>query len=333
MEDLRNMKNRGTARRPLAIAAAVTIALSGLFIAAPAFADDSAGQSSDPVATTSETAEPAAPAEGESSDAPEVTSSEDTGPAETADEQLVAAAAVAAPLITFPANGQTITAPVTQISGTGLPNAGIVVEDGEGTELGTTVVDASGDWTVTGIDLGYGAHSIVVTQADDVETSSAATSAFSVVPAAPVVTSIADGQVFPYDQTPLNVSGTGIEGATVNVRIDGRGNDLRFAVTVVDGEWLVDFGGLSYGGVFTIEANQVVDGVASATTTLYFVSVPEPVDGGGDDDGGAAAPGDEEELAATGLDSFAPLAGVASALALLTAGLVLATRGRRRAEA
>ncbi|WP_435747723.1 hypothetical protein [Microbacterium sp. PMB16] len=237
-------------------------------------------------------------------------------------------APLVAPVITSPKNGSKVTANVTTISGTGLPTAGITVVDGEGAELGTTTVNGTGSWSISGLNLGYGSHSVVVTQSRADEVSPQATSTFSVVPVAPGVTSIGSGSQFPHDEVPTNVSGTAIDGATVNVWLTGPGNDLHFAPTVENGKWYVDFGGLAHSGTFTIKANQVIAGAASATTTVTFAVLAAPGPGDG---GGAVTPGDDGNLAATGVDTIVPLTASALALALLSGGLLLLARRRRTA--
>lgn len=332
------MKYRKTHRGSLAATATVIIALSGLFVSAPAFADDAP---LDEIEVTSPAEDATStPAEGES----ETPTDEATAPADEAapaptesepeDAPVVALAAPAAPAITSPADGATYTAPVTAISGTGVPTADIAVEDADGVPLGTATVGVTGDWTVTGLNLGLGEHSIVVTQTFEAETSPVAAATFAVVPVAPAIVSIPDGAVFAYDAVPTNVSGTGVEGATVNVWIRGPGNDLGFTTTVENGAWFVDFGGLGYAGTFTIEANQVVDGATSASTITSFTTLRAPVGAGdgGDDDGAAAAPGDDV-LAETGVDLVVPLVGTGLAIALLSGGLMLALRRRTPIEA
>lgn len=339
------MKYRTTARGSLAATASVIIALSGLLVSAPAFAQDApldepgvTSPADDATITPAEgEAETTAPADEAAAPADEAAApADDAAPAEgePEDAPVVALAAPAAPAISSPADGATYTAPVTEISGTGVPTADIAVEDADGVALGTTTVGVSGDWTVTGLNLGFGEHSIVVTQTFEAETSPVAASTFAVVPVAPAVVSIPDGAVYAYDAVPTNVSGTGIEGATVNVWITGPGNDLGFTTTVVNGAWFVDFGGLGYGRTFTIEANQVVDGATSASTITKFTTLRAPGGAGDDggDDGGAAAPGDDI-LAETGVDLVVPLVGTGLAIALLSAGLVLARRRRTPIEA
>lgn len=246
-------------------------------------------------------------------------------------------APLAAPVISSPANGSTVTATVESISGTGLPTATITVVDGEGNPLGTTEVGSTGDWTVTGVNLEYGAHTVVVTQTRGEETSPEASSAFAVVPVAPGVTSIENGATFAHDGGPAQLSGTGIDGATVTVTLNGAeltaalvgsfaADSGVFTTTVVDGAWTVSFDAALQSGAYSAVATQTIDGATSDSTGVSFQVLAAPIGGG------AGAPGDDGNLAATGVDMMVPLTATAVALALLSGGLLLIARRRRTIE-
>lgn len=249
-------------------------------------------------------------------------------------------APVVAPVISSPANGSTVTATVTSISGTGLPTAAISVVDGEGDPLGTAVVGSTGSWTVTGLDLTYGTHTVVVTQTVGTEVSPEATATFSVVPVAPGVTSIGSGSVFPHDGGPSTLSGTGIDGATITVILGGAEPTSAkvgalaalsgvYTTTVVGGVWSVSFGAPLAPGSYTVSTRQSVAGALSAATLIAFVVSAAPTPGGG-----AVAPGGNGtgngNLAETGADAIVPIAGAAAGLALLSGGLLLVVARRRR---
>ncbi len=266
----------------------------------------------------------------------------------------VVPAPLVAPVITSPADRTTVTETVTAISGTGLPTTTITVADAETDDvLGTTEVAADGSWTVDGLDFGYGEHSVVVTQTrtidGDEEVSPEATSTFAVRPVSPAVTSVANGAEFAHNDGPSGLAGSGIDGATVTVKLNGTepatantaalagafaAASGTFTATVEDGAWSVDFGAALESGTYTVSATQVIDGVSSAPTDLAFAVLAAPVAGGGGaapGEGGAAAPGDGG-LAATGADLLVPLTAGAIALALLSGGLLLVVRRRQQIQ-
>jgi len=273
----------------------------------------------------------------------------------TLDVKVVPAPLVA-PVITSPADGSTVNETVTAISGTGLPTTAITVTDAQTDDvLGTTEVAADGSWTVDGLTLEYGSHGVVVTQTRTIdgedEVSPEATSSFSVIPVLPAVTSVANGAEFAHNDGPSGLAGSGIDGATVTVKLTGAEPTTAntaalagafaaasgtFTATVEDGAWSVDFGAALESGTYTVSATQAIDGVSSAPTDLAFAVLAAPVAGGGGaapapGEGGAAAPGDGG-LAATGSDMLVPLTAGAIALAMLSGGLLLVVRRRQQIQ-
>lgn len=257
----------------------------------------------------------------------------------------------APPVISSPADGSRVNETVTAISGTGVPTADIRVADTEGDVLGTTEVAGDGSWTVDGLSFEYGTHTVVVTQTRDEQVSLKATSSFSVIPVSPAVTSVANGAEFAHNDGPSGLAGSGIDGATVTVKLTGAEPTTAntaalagafaaasgtFTATVEDGAWSVDFGAALESGTYTVSATQAIDGVSSAPTDLAFAVLAAPVAGGGGaapapGEGGAAAPGDGG-LAATGSDMLVPLTAGAIALALLSGGLLLVVRRRQQIQ-
>lgn len=260
---------------------------------------------------------------------------------------------VAAPVITTPADGSTVAAPLESVSGTGTPGYTVEVSIGNGhsgSGYPPVTVDAAGNWTLTDVGLeSYGDYTISAVQYRNAdEFSSEATSKFSLAPAAPAITSIFNGQVFGTTAGPTGVSGTGIDGATIKLALNGTDAASAsaitslaaqsFTATVVDGEWSIDFGAALQPGAYTIRAVQSVDGVNSATAAELAFSVsaaapapgPAPAPGGGN--GGAEAPagGGDDELATTGMDTIVPLTASAGAIALISAGLMLLVVRRRK---
>ncbi|MGF6824603.1 hypothetical protein M2317_003536 [Microbacterium sp. ZKA21] len=262
---------------------------------------------------------------------------------------------VAAPVITTPADGSTVAAPLESVSGTGTPGYTVEVSIGDGhsgSGYPPVTVDAAGNWTLTDVGLeSYGDYTISAVQYRNAdEFSSEATSTFSLAPAAPAITSIFNGQVFGATAGPTGVSGTGIEGATIKLALNGTDAASAsaitslaaqsFTATVVDGNWSVDFGAALQPGAYTVRAVQSVDGVNSATAAELAFTVsaaapaPGPGDGGngGGGNGGAEAPagGGDDELATTGMDTIVPLTASAGAIALISAGIMLLVVRRRK---
>ena len=143
----------------------------------------------------------------------------------------------AAPTITAPANGSTITTTADPtISGSGI-NGDTVTVSIDGTVAGTTTV-ASGSWSYTPTTpLSDASHSVTATQAGAVGPSSAPSSAdtftISVPPAAPTITAPANGNTITTTADPA-ISGSGINGDTVTVSIDGT---VAGITTVASGSW------------------------------------------------------------------------------------------------
>ena len=140
---------------------------------------------------------------------------------------VVDVAAPAAPEITSPADGATITDPTPVIRGTGEPGATVTVYvDGE--RIGSATVAANGGFAVPVREpLEPGVHAVTAVQADPAgNTSRAARTRFTLAaagddaaPAAPVITAPADGSGTA-DSTPT-IGGTAEPGSLVTVIVDG----------------------------------------------------------------------------------------------------------------
>ncbi|HCS60184.1 MAG TPA: hypothetical protein DIW46_02140 [Microbacterium sp.] len=236
-------------------------------------------------------------------------------------ELTIVAAPISAPVITSPADGAQINDSVTAINGGGLPGATVTVS---GDVTGTAVVGSDGTWTIPA-DLSYGSYEISVKQATADQTSAEATSTFSVVLAAPAIVSPADGSEFADGSAPTLVSGTGVDGATVTVTVNGT---AAGTAEVVDGVWELSIEGLVKTGETTITATQVVGDVTSvASTATITLAAPAPDgDGGaGDDNGTGEGDGD---LAVTGGADFTPFIAVSALLLMIGGGLYVISRRR-----
>ncbi|QIM15514.1 trypsin-like serine protease [Leucobacter insecticola] len=210
------------------------------------------------------------------------------------------------------------------LSGTGIPTAEVTVTvDGE--VVGTATVGAGGDWTLD-VELEIGEHAVSATQEFQGETSPAGTSVATVRPVSPAITSLTDGDSFAAEKAPSAISGTGIDGATVNVSVTGITRAATtYTAVVTNGKWTVELGGALQAANYAVSATQTVNAVASREAAVRFVVLgadylPAPLPNGGATDPNA--------LATTG--SQLPL-GVATIAMLLVAGGAAALVARRRA--
>src|SRR5580765_6237431 len=130
----------------------------------------------------------------------------------------------AAPVITAPADGSTLTDNTPTITGTGEPGATVTVT-ADGTPIGTALVDAGGAWSlIPATALPDGQTTLVANQTDPAGNASLASNSVTVTidataPVAPVITAPADGSST-NDTTPT-ITGTGEPGATVTVNAGG----------------------------------------------------------------------------------------------------------------
>lgn len=254
-------------------------------------------------------------------------------------------APTATPVITSPADATSVTSTVTEVKGTGTPGAELVATI-DGTDY-TTTVNSEGNWTIKDLKLTYGGHEISVVQIANDDTSDAAKVTFEVTPAAPAVTSITNGSTFAFDNGPSALSGTGITGATVTVKLSGAepaamaAESGSYEAEVVDGKWTVKFDAALQPGSYTASATQSISGVTSAPVSLAFSVLVEPAPepttppapepttppapGGGGGNGGG-----DGGLATTGSDMIVPLSASAGAVVLLAGGIVLLTVRRRK---
>ncbi|MFF7291404.1 S1 family peptidase [Microbacterium sp. NPDC008134] len=223
----------------------------------------------------------------------------------------------AAPVFTSPANGDRIVSEVTEIAGTGEIGATVSLT-GDVTDEAT--VGEDGTWSVE-VDLGIDAYSVTATQEIDGITSASATSAFAVIPTAPVVEAPLVGGAYAFASAPTAATGTGIEEAAISATLNGADAG---ATTVADGAWSLPL--TAEAGAFTLVVTQTVNGQSNSTTVTYEVAAA-PTTGGGSDGGAGSAPG---SLANTGMSDPTPYVVTASALLLLGAALLMVRRMRTR---
>src|SRR5690625_3120578 len=229
---------------------------------------------------------------------------------------------ISAPAFTSPEDGDVVNEPITEVTGTGLDDATVTLEvDGEEVDT-ATVVD--GEWSIA-VNLGYGEHELVASQERDGEESAEVTANVTVAPAAPAITSPEDGDAFDEGEVPAAVEGTGLNGATVALAVDG---EEVGTAEVVDGEWSIDLPTGLDAGDYELTAVQTIEDVTSSETTVSITVNEEVVEDPGDEDSDedesedpGAGGGDDDSsvptLPDTGIsDGVAP--------ALIAAGLLIA---------
>ncbi len=255
------------------------------------------------------------------------------------------------------------------LTGSGVPGAEVAITltpAAEGAELVslTATVNEDGTWSVP-TELDYGTYAVSATQTFEGQTSAAGTGTVSVVPAAPAITSVKPGATFEAADAPSSISGTGIEGATVVVKLNGEEvgtataggaaseSDVvaEAAVVGADGTWTLDLGAQLGAGAYTVEATQAINGATSSPASLVFnvaaapVAPVDPVDPGNPgnpadpaDPANPAAPGQGgaggAELVNTGTGfSMLPFGLAALGMLVLGGGAIVFTQRRLQASA
>ncbi|WP_382307867.1 hypothetical protein [Herbiconiux sp. UC225_62] len=241
----------------------------------------------------------------------------DTSPT-TAFSVNVVPAPLKAPAITSPYDGQKVETSISALFGTGEPGATVTLS---GSVEDTALVGSDGTWSVD-VDLDYGSYSVSAVQnRSDASTSPSVTVAFSVVPVAPVITSPANGTTFDAGNGPTQVTGTGIDGATVTIWING---SIAGATTVADGTWAIPLTSALAAGTVTITAAQTIDGT-TGTGSTSTITITAAAGGGGNS---APAGNSGAGLASTGAP-VAPLLGGGVLLLLAAGGLLMVARRTR----
>ncbi|MDL9979421.1 Ig-like domain-containing protein [Microbacterium sp. ASV49] len=147
-----------------------------------------------------------------------------TSPASAPVTFTVDTAAPAAPVITAPASGSSTSDTTPDIKGTAEAGSTVTVII-DGTAVGTTKADGSGNWTYTPTTpLAEGAHTVTATATDAAgnvspEASPVSFTVDTLAPAAPVITSPADGSTTTNPTPPI--TGTAEPNSTVTVIVNG----------------------------------------------------------------------------------------------------------------
>ncbi|KTT99357.1 hypothetical protein NS355_06810, partial [Sphingomonas yabuuchiae] len=183
------------------------------------------------------------------------------------------ATTIAAPDITAPtAPTATIAGDGTSVTGTGEPGATVTVRDSAGQPLGTSTVDAQGNYTLPLITPQANGGTLTVTQSDPAGNTSPATTVSApdiTAPAAPVVTVSADG---------TQLTGTGEPGATVQV-VDAGGQPVGTATVGSDGSFSLPLptgvaNGQTLSAIQTDAAGNASPATAAVTPDLVAPATP-----------------------------------------------------------
>ena len=216
-----------------------------------------------------------------------------------------------APKLTSPADGDKVTGPVTQVHGKGQPGAKVSVS---GAVEDTTTVDSDGTWKAKA-DLDYGNHKYYASQELDGVESKEVSAQVAVAPAPPKIDSLKDGDTMPVHRLPRAITGSGIDGASVDLKVNGK--DAGTA-DVSDGQWRISMPERISTGDHRITATQTSDGVRSKKTSIQFTVTDTPAgnDGGnGSDADNAVSLGDGDPSSIPG---FLPSTGAAAGLWAMT---------------
>ncbi|MBZ4371083.1 Ig-like domain-containing protein [Corallococcus sp. AS-1-6] len=200
-----------------------------------------------------------------------------TGPASAAVPFTVDTVAPAAPVVTAPTAGQTLTTQTPVLSGTAEANSTVTVREGT-TVLCTATANGSGAWSCTSSTLADGSHSITATARDAAGNTGPASTAvpFSVdttAPAAPVVTAPTAGQQLA-TSTPV-ITGTAEANSTVTVR---EGTTVLCTTTAdSSGAWSCTSSTLTDGPhTVSVTARDAVGNTSPARTVSFTVDASAP---------------------------------------------------------
>lgn len=274
---------------------------------------------------------------------------------------IVAPSSLAAPVITTSAAAAL--PELKSVAGTGTPGSTVTLT---GDVTGSGFVGPDGHWSVplTG-PAAFGKVKVTaVLSYTGLADSPAVSGTFTVIPPAPAVSSISDGQHLRQDALPAAISGSGVSGAEVTVSVDGAplsgaavgggagsrsvARPMAPLVLVAGGQWSAPFpAGLAV-GTHTLSVTQAVNGVVSDPAVASFdIDPPAPaavptaaapaavgaVPPAGDSAAVVRPAGDNRavSLANTGASGLL-LAGGLAGLVLVVGGVLLALARRRKRQ-
>lgn len=175
--------------------------------------------------------------------------------------------APAAPVVTSPTDGQTITGTPITLTGTAEPFARILIR--RGTSLvSQTVAGASGSWTATAA-LPLGPHALTVTALDCAQNESAAAATLSITIAAPTPPTIVTPAEGSFQPATVIVTGTGPSGGTITLR--DAGVVIQTGIPIIGGVWQTTR--TFADGVHTLTATTVAGSLSSAPSAVRTFNV------------------------------------------------------------
>ncbi len=185
----------------------------------------------------------------------------------------------AAPVVITPANGSVANNTKPVVTGTAEANSTVMVLM-DGTSVGTTTADGSGNWSFTvSSALSEGSHTTKARATDAASNTSvdSNTNTFTIdttPPATPVVSTPANGAVLSNNQ-PI-ISGTAEASSTVTVNVDG--TEIAVAIANASGNWSLTINSAFPEGVHTVKARATDavgnSGVESSTNTFTVNTAP-----------------------------------------------------------
>lgn len=253
-----------------------------------------------------------------------------------------------APLIDSPAENAVLTS-LEEIRGSGTPGATVELS---GAVVGSARVSWTGQWVFpVESKPGFGPAAVTATQtATGMQDSPVVTRNFTLVPPAPTVTNVQDGQHFAWDGVPPELTGTGLDGALVSVELDGvklesvlagkpNVDNQNSQAAAMGGVWSVSLPANIVAGGHTLAVTQSMEGVASAKAALTFIVDPKPSvtavlpaassDTAGSGSAGSNMPTSNGWLALTGAGGIWLLTGIGGSVLLLGSIALFAARRRR----
>lgn len=184
-----------------------------------------------------------------------------------------------APVVSAPANGATTSNNKPTVIGTAEANSTVTILI-DGSTVGTTTANASGNWIFTiSSALSDGAHTVKAKATDAAGNTSvdSNTNTFivdTVAPAAPVVSAPANGAVI--SNTKPAVSGTAEAGSTVTVTVDN--TDIGTATANGSGNWSYTVSSALQEGTHTVKAKATDaagnTGTVSSTNSFTIAAAP-----------------------------------------------------------